>query len=300
MKQKAYLFLSVAAVFVLAHTPSANAAFGISPPFLNADHLVAGAKYVQTVYLVQSGADADLRIKADLEISQKVRSWITIDKGFDFIIPKGVRQFPVTVTVDVPQTEKFGSYNGTLSFTTAPDSAGQVTIALGAQVAINLIIGTETYRKFNVPIIKSLDIEEGWNPRVYARLNNEGNVEESFTGATFELLDQYGGTRLAFAQKAKNFPVVAPFTAGEFTIEFPVDFHLGIGQYWSVVNFYQNDKIVASQRAVFQVLKRGSISGPAAQFVGNFKSYWAYYVLGVVLVGGAFLTLRRRRRSHIS
>ncbi len=293
----AFSFFAIAAFFVLVFAPRADAAFGISPPSLNADHMVAGAKYIQTVYLVQSDPTSDLRIKANLEILPSVRSWITIDKGFDFIIPKGVHQFPVVITVEVPKDQTVGSYGGTISFTTAPDSAGQVTIALGAQVSINIVIGTNTYRKFTVPIIKPLDIEEGWNPRVYVKFNNEGNVPEIFTGATFELLDQYGGTRLAFVQKTTDFPEVPPFTVGENTIEFPINFHLGIGQYWSVVNFYQNDKVVASQRAVFQVLKAGSISGPSAQFINNVRNYWVYYVVGFVILLFGYLLRRKKRRS---
>ena len=43
---------------------STKAAFGISPPFINADHLVKGSKYVQTIYLVQDNPAEDLGIVA--------------------------------------------------------------------------------------------------------------------------------------------------------------------------------------------------------------------------------------------
>src|SRR5665213_2919795 len=89
-------------IFALTASPSL-AAFGISPPFVNANYLVPGAHYSQIIYLVQDQPDQDLSIKANLTLQDPARSWISIDKGFSFVIPKGVRQFRVTITVDVPK-----------------------------------------------------------------------------------------------------------------------------------------------------------------------------------------------------
>jgi len=275
-----------------------EAAFGISPPFLNAGHLVKGSKYVQTIYLVQDQPEGDLTIKADLDISDRIRSWIVLDKGFEFVIPKGVRQFPLQVTVQVPRDTELGSYHGSLTFTTVPGQAGQVTIALGAQVAINLTVGEGIYEKFSVALIRFMDIEEGWNPRVYVKFNNEGNIPEGFTGATYELLDQFGGTRLAYIQKSKGFPETPPFTVSDYVVEFPVDFHLGIGQYWGVVNFYQRETFIASQKTVFNVLKAGSISSPTARLLSFIKENPGYSIgIGVIIVLGiAVVTIKKRRR----
>ncbi len=290
-----FLFFCLVTGGLIAAVPTTQAAFGISPPFLNADHLVGGATYSQTIYLVRNDPEEDIGINAVLDVPQSIRSWITLDQGSTFIIPKGVRQFPVNVTIKVPQGITVGSYNGRLSFTTAPTSQGQVTIALGAQVIINLIIGTDTYRKFSVPIVKPLDIEEGWNPRVYIKFVNEGNVPESFTGGTFELLNQYGGVRLAYAEKGRDFPEVPPFTVQEYTVEFPIDFHLGVGQYWAAINFYQGDKVVASQKTVFNVLASGSLSDPLQKILNSVRNSWIYYVLGLVII--AFFASRKKFRK---
>jgi hypothetical protein len=290
------------AVFALATlgaklVPQAQAAFGISPPFLNADHLVPGSVYVQTIYLVQDQPNEDLNMAAKLDIKEPARSWITIDKGFNFVIPKGVRQFPVDVKISVPKDASLGAYSGTLTFTTVPAKTGQVTIALGVQVAINMTVGTGIFEKFSVPVIQFPDIEEGWNPLVYIKFNNEGNIPESFDGATFELLDQYGGVRLAYVEKKGDFPETPPFSVREYTIEFPISFHLGIGEYWGVVNLYKNGKVVASQRTVFQVLKAGSLSGPWARTINYIKNNWIYYAAGIIIFVVALLVLKRRRRA---
>lgn len=285
-------------VFLIGAPRAHAAAFGISPPFLNADHLVKGTRYVQTIYLLQNQPNEDLRIKAELDISESIRSWIAIDKGFDFVIPKGVRQFPVEVSVQVPQNTGVGFYHGNLTFTSMPSQSGQVTIALGAQVVINLTVGTDIYRKFTVPLIQLLDIEEGWSPRVYVKFNNEGNVPESFDRATYELLDQFGGVRLAYAQKSKGFPETPPFTVKEYTVEFPIDFHLGVGEYWGSVNFYQEGKVVASQKTIFTVLKAGSLSTAKERIVRFLTGTWMYLVLIAAVAASVVAVKRKRRRRH--
>src|SRR6185312_12056775 len=118
-------------------------------------------------------------IVANLTMDEPARSWVSIDKGFNFVIPQGTRQFPVTITINVPQGVNLGAYTGNITFTTQPSSAGQVTIALGAQVALNLTVGTGTFEKYSVPLIQFPDIQEGQSPIVAVKFQNDGNVPEA-------------------------------------------------------------------------------------------------------------------------
>jgi len=282
----------------LFFAPRAEAAFGISPPFLGSDNLIPGTRYVQTIYLVQDQPTEDLAIDANLDIHDRIRSWFTIHNGNEIVIPKGTRQFPVEIVIQVPKDAQLGAYKGALTFVGKPARTGQVTIALGAEVTINLTVGTGIYRKVTVQLIRMLDIEEGWSPRVYVKFNNEGNVPEALDGATFDLYDQYGAVRLAYIPSPKGkMPETPPFTVKEYVVEFPLDLHLGLGQYWGSVNFSQEGKVIASQRTVFNVLKRGSLSTPFEKFMQSFQNQLAYYVIGaiIVIVGGTFVVRRRRR-----
>lgn len=277
-------FLLIASVFIagffLLPVSLTHAAFGISPPFLNADHLVPGAKYQQTIYLVQDQPSQNLNIVANLTMDEPARDWVSIDKGFNFVIPQGVSQFPVTITISVPQNVTLGAYNGNLTFTTEPASAGQVTIELGAQVAINMTIGTGTFEKYSVPLIQFPDIEEGQSPVVHVKFENDGNVPEAFDGATYELFDQYDSVRLAYIQKSSGFPSTAPFTIADYNITFPLDFYLGIGQYWGQVNFYKNGQVVASQKTVFNVLKATWFNEVLNYITDN----WTYVLIGIIIL----------------
>lgn len=275
----------IGAISFLGAVGTAHAAFGSSPPFINPNHLVPGSTYSQTIYLVQDNPSQNLNIGVTLNVPDAIKSWITIDQGLNFVIPEGTHQFPVLVTIAVPQSAGLGKYSGNIVFTTAPSQTGQVTIALGVSVALNLTVGTGIYEQFSVPLITFPDIEEGWNPQVEVKFENDGNIPEAFDSATFQLYDQYDSVLLAYITKQDGFPSTGPFSTNEYTIEFPTDFHLGVGDYWGDVVFYQNSKVIASQKAIFHVLPAGSLLGPwgeAFYFLKN--NEWAAYVGGFMLL----------------
>lgn len=271
-------------------------AFGVSPPFLINDHLVKGSKYTQVIYLVRDNADDDLPIIAKLDVNDRVRSWFEVSGGEEFIIPKGVRQFPVEVTITVPKDAGLGVYEGKMSFVGKPDATGQVTIALGVEVSINFTVGDGIYRSSRIQGINFLDIEEGWSPKVSVKFVNEGNVPEAIERATYELFDQFGSVRLGFVQKNEGFPEIEPFTTKDFTVDFPIDLHLGIGSYWGSVNFYKEGKVIGNQRTIFNVVEAGSLSGLWARIVGHFESSWLYYAIGLAIAAVASFFVRRKRR----
>jgi hypothetical protein len=290
--------VALAAGFFI-HTNSAEAAFGISPPFLNADHLVPGVTYVQTVYLVQDQPDVDLPIKTTLSVPAAIVPWISIDKGFNFIIPAGTRQFPVQITIQVPSDTGLGKYNGNITFTSQPAQSGQVSIALGANVSVNLTVGTGIFEQFSVSQITFPDIEEGWNPEVYVKFENDGNVPEAFDSATFQIYDQFDNVQLAYMQKQDGFPETKAFSTNGYTIEFPTDLHLGIGEYWGNVVFYQNGKVIATQKTIFHVLPPGSIAGVWGRIAHFFSANESivYLALIVILVGIVVIFFVRRRKK---
>lgn len=301
MFRKFILLASVSLLLALfSGLDVAQAAFGISPPFIHADKLVAGSRYNQTIYLVRDDASKDLSVMAQLDIAERVRDWVSIDKGFNFTIPAGTRQFPIVISVNAPKSAERVSYKGTIDFTGAPAQAGQITIALGVQAIINIRVGDDIYREYLIPIVKTLDIEEGWNPRVFVKFQNDGNIPESLEAANFRLLNMYGGVTLAYTQKMRGFPETPPFTTKEYVIEFPIDFHLGLGQYWGDVQLFKDDKLLANQKATFQVLERGSLSTFTERFLRHLAGNWMYYAGGAVIIITLAIFSARRRKLFLT
>lgn len=279
--------LSVVFGIYLANIKSAEAtdAYGISPPFLHATHLVEGIEFKDTIYIVRDNDAYDVWITADLsDFPESIRKWIRIGPGEVFMIPKGIRQFPVEITIKVPKDSGPRDYSHKITFTTGAlggatsdsGSTGQVAITYGLNLIVNLTVGNDVYRDFKASI-DILDIEEGWNPRVNVRFKNKGNVPETFDRAVMEVFDQYKAVRLAFIPKVTDFPEILPFSEVEHVIEFPIDLSLGLGEYWGNVTFIQGDEtIVAQQETVFKVLKKGSLSKPFPN--------WVYLAGGGVLL----------------
>jgi len=292
------ILLFTGLIFFGGEVLTARAAFGVSPPVFSATHMVKGARYSQIIYLVRDIADQDLTIRGRLEINKSIKDWFQINGGKEIVIPKGVRQFPVEIVFTVPKDAGLGVYGGILTFEGVPDRTGQVSIALGVEVSVSVQIGEGIYRKFGIPLVKLLDIEEGWSPRVSVRFNNEGNVPETVDGATYELFDQFGAVRLAYIQKNKDFPEIPPFTTKEEIIEFPIDFHLGVGSYWGSVAILKGGSVIGTQKTVFSVLKAGSLSGPLFKIWNNIKANKEYYGAGFLAVL-IFLIFYIRRRIKI-
>jgi hypothetical protein len=299
-KVSALLGVAVLAALFLVAPATSLAAFGISPPFIHPTNLIPGSHYSQTIYLVQDQPNANLGMQVTLHVPDAIRPWFRIVPGERFSIPQGVRQFPVEIIVDVPKDTGLGVYTGKISFVTAPIGEGQVSIALGAEVDIALTVGNDIVRKLTIPIIRPQDIEEGWEPRVYVKVNNEGNVSERFSGAIFELMDQFGASRLAYIQKQDGFPEIPAFSTQEFTLEFPTNFYIGVGQYWASITLFREGKVEAANKTVFNAVKRGSLSTWPERFLRDLKRQWPYYSggAGALLALGVFLIFRRRHRSR--
>lgn len=281
-----YFFGLFLAGLLMVLPQSSEGAFGVSPPFINASNLLKGSRFEQTIYLVQDQPNRDLRIQVNFDINEKVRDWFVFNEGKKIIIPKGVRQFPLKVEINIPKDADLGYYSGSLDFVGLPNEAeGQITIALGVSVAINMTVGTDISRDFKVVYVKPLDIEEGWAPRASVKVNNLGNISESFDGATAEILDKFGGARLAYIQLNNGFKEVPAFTSAENIIEFPIDLHLGLGQYWMGVSLFKEDKVVATEKAIFNVLKKGSLSPSWLRVLKSFSlDKWYGLVIAALLI----------------
>lgn len=278
----------------------ATDAYGISPPFLHATHLVEGVEFRDTIYIVRDNDAYNVWITTDLsDFPESIRDWIEIGPGSTFMIPKGVRQFPVEIIIKVPKNSGPRDYTQKITFTTGAlgggneggDSTGQVAITYGLNLIVNLTVGNEVYRDFRASI-DILDIEEGWSPRVNIRFKNKGNVPESFNRATFEVFDQYKAIRLAFIQKVEDFPETPPFTEKDYVVDFPIDLFLGLGEYWGNVVFSQGNSVIAQQETVFKVLEKGSLS--------KLFPDWGYAVAGSALLLAIIISVifRRKKRKN--
>jgi hypothetical protein len=256
--RKAFLFLFV--VLFLLVNPRFVGAFGVSPPAINADRLLKGSQYEATIFLVRAASEADLPIQAVLRLPDEIKSWVTLDSGFDFVIPTGVKQFPVKVMINIPQDAELNIYNGSVVFNALPPSEKgggdrQVVITVAASVSLGITVGEGVIKDYEIEHVDILDIKEGDPPTITVTMRNIGNVPVSAERATIDVLDKFGNTRLGFAQTEKLLEV-PPFQTKKFVVEFPLNLKLGIGEYWAEAKIYKSGSVAGEIKTVFNVVER--------------------------------------------
>lgn len=284
---RGFLFVTIAAT-LLAASPAVVSAFGVSPPYVHAPVLRKGSQFSSTIFLVQADPKVDLRVKAVFEVPEKIKGWLSVDKGGEFIIPAGLQQFPIKVLVNVPKDAENGVFAGYLRINTIPNAVPgeQISISVGARIDLSLTVGENVISDFSIRKLDILDIRQGENPQVIVTLDNTGNVPAAPDRASFELFDKYGQIRLGYAAIEK-FPETAAFQSSDFTMEFPLDIRLAIGEYWGETKIYRGNEVVKELRTVFNVTER--------------KVDYALYgsVLGgIVVLALLYLAFARFRGRH--
>jgi hypothetical protein len=232
------------------------AGFGVSPPLIKEDRLVRGISFERVVYLVQGTPDRAVPI--EVTVDSKIKDWISFPQGMPITIPEGVQQFPLVVRVDIPDSADLGIYSGEIRITAVPeraDEGGEVAIALGGLVTLDLTVGEGIISDFSVKQIKINDIKEGDDPQAEVQIINSGNVPASPDAVTFELFNKYGEIRLAYAEQ-HAFKSVAVFSEGGDTLTFPVDVYIAPGEYWGHVKVYRGTQMIGELRTVFDVTER--------------------------------------------
>jgi hypothetical protein len=257
-KLKTVAVFAVATIFLLPGLASAG--FGVSPPFIIEDRLVPGSSFERKIFLVQGAPERDLPASVSVE-SNEIKDWISFPNGSEFIIPNGVQQFPLVVRTEVPEDAELGIYRAFVRISTVPEKAdegGEIAIALGGLVEVELTVGDDIIVDYEIVRVEILDIKEGDSPQASIRIRNKGNAPIAPDGASFELFDKYGNTRLAFSSSKKDaFDRVPAFSEDEIIISFPIDVRIAIGEYWGHVKVY-NDKgeVLGQVRTIFDVREK--------------------------------------------
>ena len=281
-------------VFALTPAFVAYAGFGVSPPRLEEDRLVPGGTVTRTIYLVQGNPELDAPILASVE-SNRIKGWISFEQGETFTIPAGVQQFPFKVTIAVPEDAELGKYEAVVRVRTNPnpeEGDGNVAIAIGGRIDINVTIGDDVIVEYRVKAIDILDIKEQEPLEVQAVIENTGNVSAGPDSATFELFDKFGNTRLAFITAENDqFERVPAFSEEPIALLFPLDIVIAQGEYRGHVKVYDEDGTVLRElEKPFNVVERTTFD-----IIGD---YMLYIVAALVVIVAALVVKRFRKKKR--
>ncbi|MBI1888545.1 MAG: hypothetical protein HYS15_01230 [Candidatus Spechtbacteria bacterium] len=281
----AIVFFVIFSFLLLFHIGAGEvqAGFGISPSSFWNDHLSPGVHYEQDIYLVQGNPEADVKATVALENAEEIKDWITIHPGKEFIIPKGVQQFPMRVIVDVPKDAGYAIYKGKIRVTATSFGGGEgkgsgVSLILGALADIKLTVTSEKISDFKVKSVRMPDIEEGWPIQIQVKLENLGNIKVRPTKIMLVLYDQGHGKELERGE-AETTEWVNSFESG--TIHATMTTKLGIGSYFGDFEIYKGESVVARDRQRFSIVLKGTLEH-WPRFFGISVAWWAGG-MGIVL-----------------
>ncbi len=273
LQSKTILLITLLGVFMLSNI--AQAGFGIQPPYVKPNKpIFAGTHYEQKITLLRSSADADMQ--AIVKVSApEMASWITVNKGDTFDLPKDQLRVTMIVMVDVPNDAEIGNYKGHLNIRIAPKEKSLnngVAIALGARVEIDLTVTDESFidfivRKVDIPSIEQL--EKPWNWKIFSwffyrikvvmKIENTGNTKiapsrvhiDVYDNAKKELLESHDDRRIEKIEAFKTKEVAAAFPT-----------NLEPGEYWGRISIYKDSDIIQKNEIIFTVFAPGKALVP--------------------------------------
>ena len=260
------LSLSVLGI-LLGNAGIAYAGFGITPPYLNNTRLTRGTVYTQKIDLVRSDPTEDLTADITMNVPGAA-DWISIDRGMKFTLPTGQIDVPIIITVTVPQNASYKEYKGAIRIRTSNKNvptAGGVSIALGAQVDVDLTVVDKIY-DFNVRQIRVTNLEEGrtkWGLyfpgkiRFFMTIENTGNTVFGPTRVHFDIYDSNDETLLESTDNTNGLEQLAPFTIKEVEANLPT--RLPAGSYVAKYTIYKNNQIAQQNQLNLSISPIGTL-----------------------------------------
>ena len=293
-----------------------QAGFGVSPPWVKCEHLLQGSHFEQTISLVQSDTKTDFY--ATVELSSElsgIKDWIKIDKGMEFTIPGGVQQFPIKITVDVPQNAKLGEYGGYIWINGKPtkEAGTQITTMTGGTIEVALKVTDEEFSDWTLRGLGVRNLAKDEKTiKAYLRVENLGNVKARPSKVHLDVYDDNHQNLLSSGDDTE-LDWIPPFQTQEIIAEFPVDLE-PTQQYWAEIEIYKEDELLLADKRRFNVGEiptkevPGQVSKPLEELeesetglkFGFLKNkIFLFSLLGIVLAVGLGFGIRRIRKSGI-
>jgi hypothetical protein len=267
--RSASIALLLVTVF-LGNAGVVHAGFGITPPYVKNDRLTRGTVYQQVINLVRSESGDALKVDLTTNIPG-ADSWFTIDQGNEFTIPAGRTQAPMTVTVRIPKDAPYQEYKGSIRVRTSPanpsTSGTGVSIALGAQIDVDIKVVDKIY-DFDVRGVRISDLEEGrwrWGLffpgkiRFFANVKNTGNTDFGPTKVHFDIYDANNENLLESTDNTNSIERVTPFVTKEVVAELPT--RLPAGRYTAKYTIYKNADVAQQNTVNLSISPAGTVIG---------------------------------------
>lgn len=280
------------------------AGFGVAPSQFTNLNLGRGSEQEEKFILVRGDPQEDLKAVIVVKIPG-AEDWVTIDKGSEFLLPKGQKNVPMMVKVKVPENAKPGKYHGGIQITALPiepQKPGTVAINLGVQIDVNLGVSNKEISDLNVRSVKTDDARAGEDYKFWMEIENRGNFKDAPDKLTF---DVYDSAKKSFVEKNEAKKVnekIEPFKTKMIYAE--VSNELSAGSYLLKYKIYKDDKTINEGEAPLSILP-----GEAKKGIVKFKAFGknielktsviivSAIVLIIIALAVCLLVYKKRKKS---
>lgn len=250
MKLNKLLILILITILPFIVIKPAFAGFGVSPSEIYNDSLKPGAKFEKEIVLSRSDAEENLNVVIETDLNE-AESWVTFDKGKEFIFPKGENRKTIKAIVSIPKNADLKNYKGFIRIkaSSADSSSSGVSIVQGARMEVNLIttsinVDLLDIKGFNIP---NVDFQKPI--KLLVNIQNNGNTEIAPSKIILEI--QNLNKNFITTVETTKLEKIEPNTTKEITAEF--ENKLNGGEYFAIVKAYLDDKLLRSDRLVFKI-----------------------------------------------
>jgi len=274
----------VTVLVVLALADTALAGFGIAPPYVRNDTLARGSHYEQKILLTRGEATEDLKAEITIKVPE-VEDWISIDKGKEFVLPRGEKKVPIVVSVDVPKDAKYGNYEGAIQVRIVPleqPESGTVRITLGGQIDVRLNVSEIKIFNFLVRLVTIPDSPEGRSAKVLLKVENTGNIKSAPTKVHLDVYDPFHRD-LLWSGDDSRLEKIKPFETKEIFAEFKTG--LAMGQYWGDIKIFKGEEVVKEEKVFFTITERLGLLDSLKADISDLP-IWIWAIIGIVLLAG--------------
>jgi methionine-rich copper-binding protein CopC len=265
-------------VLFIIFAPTAEASFGITPPYVRNTSLIRNSTYEQEILLVRGDPNTAQRAEVSID-APEVLDWIEIVEGTNIPLPRGEQKVPMTVRITVPEDAEFKNYEGAIRIRTVPDDGqvteGAVSISLGARVDIELSVIDKEIKDFRVRKVSIGELNEGhkfwWlffpgKIRFETLLENIGNVDVSPSKVELKIYERTGTVLLDETDNIGKIDKVEPYQTETVIAEIPT--RLPSGSYVAKYKIFNDDEVKQEGDLSLTILPYGTVALAGFGFAG--------------------------------
>ena len=249
------------AVVLFAPSSALAAAFGVSPPWIENDHVKPGTNFVYVINLSASDLSSDMMVQTTLEGSPEIAKWFNVQNKDNIRLTTGKSLYPMYINVNIPEDAKTGEYKGKLKLALV-DTNGRpngVTNLLGGNIAVDLNVVDYDVNDFWVKEIKVDPIQEGQSVNLRMDVKNLGNVAINKVRTKASIIDMDSGAVVATGEAEELSGPIQPQTLASVQMSIPTP-GVGAGFYWIDVESFKGNESVYKNRLTLQVAKRNAMN----------------------------------------